>query len=121
MTEPGSFALLQQKKRRWLTLIWVFGALLSISIIVGLGSTFIRLQETVQMADSLSDASYEELTERTLFTGKLGLVCASLAFLGYLVAVVMHHRAKQSLQTARDDDRHLAIMGELLEEEETED
>ena len=111
MTGAPSVQKLQRTKRRWLLVLWCSALLLALSIILGMGSTLNRLRQTVQLTDdpSLSEATYEEMIQGTLLAGKLGLVFGVLAFSGYLGAVLMHHRARQQLRRAREEDRPLAI------------
>ena len=114
MTDAPSVQKLQRTKRRWLLVLWCSALLLALSIILGMGAPLSRLKQTMQLADdaSLSEAAYEEMIQRTLHTGKLGLVFGVLAFSSYLCAVLMHHRARQQLQRARDEDRQLTILEE---------
>jgi len=120
MNGKPSVQQLRRTKRRWLLILWCCGLLLALSIILGMGSTLNRLRQTVQLTDdpSLSEATYEEMIQGTLLAGKLGLVFGVLAFSGYLGAVLMHHRARQQLRRAREEDRQLTILEELLEEED---
>ena len=117
---PGNSALLQQKKRRWLIRIWLCGALLAIAIVTGLGSTLSRLERTMKLIDdaTLTDEAYKKIEQRTLRGAKLGLAVGTLAFFGYLYCLVMHHRTKQQIQAARDEERHFAILEEMLDDEE---
>ena len=114
MNGEPSVQQLRKTKRRWLLILWCCALLLALSIILGMGSTLSRLKQTVQLTDdpSLSETAYEEMIQGTLLAGKLGLVFGVLAFSGYLCAVLMHHRAKQQLPRAREEDRHLAILEE---------
>ena len=123
MTDAPSVQKLQRTKRRWLLVLWCSALLLALSIILGMGTTLSRLKQTMQLVDdaSLSEAGYEEMEEmiqRTMLAGTAGLILGSLAFLAYLCAVLMHHRARQQIQRARDEDRQLTILEELLEEED---
>ncbi len=120
MTGEPPVEKLRRTKRRWLLVLWCSALLLALSIILGMGATLSRLKQTVQLADdaSLTEAAYEEMIQRTLLAGKSGLAFGVLAFLGYLCALLMHHRARLQLQRARDEDRQRAILGELLEEED---
>jgi len=76
---------------------------------VGLGGPVARLKQTIVMADNqfISDSSYEQMIQRTLLAGKLGLVIGIAAFLGYLFAAIMHHRSKLKLQQASDQSTYL--------------
>jgi len=122
MPATPSVQKLHRTKRRWLLILWCSALLLALSIILGMGVPLSRLkQQTMQLVDdaSRSEAGYEEIKEmeeRILLAGQAGLILGSLAFLAYLCAVVMHHRAKQQLQRAREED--LTILEELLEEED---
>jgi len=111
MNGKPSVQQLRRTKRRWLLILWCCGLLLALSVILGMGSTLNRLRQTVQLTDdpSLSEATYEEMIQDTLLAGKLGLVFGVLAFSGYLGAVLMHHRARQQLRRAREENRPLAI------------
>ena len=106
MNGKPSVQQLRRTKRRWLLILWCCGLLLALSVILGMGSTLNRLRQTVQLTDdpSLSEATYEEMIQGTLLAGKLGLVFGVLAFSGYLGAVLMHHRARQQLRRAREED-----------------
>jgi len=86
---------------------------------VGLGGPVARLKQTIVMADNqfISDSSYEQMIQRTLLAGKLGLVIGIVAFLGYLFAAIMHHRSKLKLQQACDQSTPLDGP-ELSEEKE---
>ncbi|HCQ39985.1 MAG TPA: hypothetical protein DIV39_12580 [Verrucomicrobiales bacterium] len=104
-TDPASlFEKCRRSKRRWLVIQWSFVVLLTASIMVGLGSTVDRLKQTILMADnqSISESSYEEMIDRTLLAGKLGLAIGIVAFSGYLFAAIMHHRSKLNLQQVHD-------------------
>ena len=105
---PSTLEQCRRSKRRWLIAQWSFVFLLTISIIVGLGGPVARLKQTIVMANnqSISDSSYEQMIQRTLLVGKLGLVIGVVAFLGYLFAAIMHHRSKLKLQQARDLTSH---------------
>ena len=99
----------RRSKRRWLLTQWSFVVLLTVSIMVGLGGPVARLKQTIVMADNqfISDSSYEQMIQRTLLAGKLGLVIGIAAFLGYLFAAIMHHRSKLKLQQASDQSTYL--------------
>ena len=115
MTDAPSVQKLQRTKRRWLLVLWCSALLLALSIILGMGVPLSRLkQQTMQLFEdaSPSEAAYEEIRQRTLHTRKSGLIFGVLAFSGYLCAVLMHHRARQQLQRARDEDRQLTILEE---------
>ena len=114
MSDAPSVQKLQRTKRRWLLVLWCSALLLALSIILGMGAPLSRLKQTMQLADddSLSETAYEEMIQRTLHAGQSGLIFGVLAFTGYLCAVLMHHRAKQQLQRARDEDRQLTILEE---------
>ncbi|MBB21527.1 MAG: hypothetical protein CMN04_01350 [Roseibacillus sp.] len=109
----------RRSKRRWLITQWSFVVLLTASIMVGLGGPIARLKQTIVMADNqfISDSSYEQMIQRTLLAGKLGLVIGIVAFLGYLFAAIMHHRSKLKLQQACDQSTPLDGP-ELSEEKE---
>ena len=122
MTDAPSVQKLQRTKRRWLLVLWCSALLLALSIILGMGTMLSRLKQTMQLVDeaSHSEAGYEEMeemTQRTMLAGTAGLILGSLAFLAYLCAVVMHHRVKQQIQRARDEERD-RYWEELLEEED---
>ena len=111
MNGKPSVQQLRRTKRRWLLILWCCALLLALSIILGMGSALSRLGQTIQMTDDpfLSEAAHEEMIQSTLLAGKRGLVFGVLAFSGYLGAVLMHHRARQQLRRAREEDRPLAI------------
>ena len=117
MTGAPGLGHLQRRKQRWLLLLWSCGALFALSTIIGLGASLSRARKTVEMADSLSESAYETMIEGTLLQMKMGFLFGTLTFLSYLCCALMHHRAKQQLQKAHDENRHLAILEELLEQE----
>ncbi len=111
---------LRRAKRRWLIAQWSCGFLLALSVLLGMGATLDRLKKSVQLADdhSLSEEAWNQMIQQTLLMGKAGLILGALAFLAYLGALVMHHRTKQKLQHVSEQDRDLAMLEGLLEEED---
>ena len=118
MTDLG-VADLHQRKKRWFIATCLCGALLAISIIAGLGATVWRLQKTMELVDDTATSGivYGQMVDRSILRGKLGLAIGCVAFAGYLYSFVNHHRAKERLVTARDEERHRVILDELLDED----
>ena len=114
---------LRRRKKRWLIFTALFGVMLSVSIILGLGTTVWRLNQTMELVDdpSVSDATYHKMINRSVFRGQIGLAMGTVAFFGYLISFVMHHRAKEKIKAHREDQRHLAVLDVLLQENEDQD
>lgn len=106
MFEDESSDLLQ-RKRRWLIALIGFGLLLAACILIGLGATVWRMQQTMDLVDSatVSDTAFEQMVERAILWGKLGLAIGTVAFAGYLVSFIMHQHAKEKLKTWREAQR----------------
>ena len=120
--DPSS--LLQRchrSKRRWLVTQWSFVVLLAASIAIGMGSTLTRLKQPIQLADNqfLSESSYEQMIQRTLLSGKLGLTIGIVAFSGYLYAAIMHHRSRLKLQQVHNEEDILRKTGAPPEQGES--
>ena len=92
MTTPHSIDQLVRTKRRWLVNLWLSGLLLALAIVLGLGVTLWRLQETMELVDdsTLSEAAYEQMVAKSVTAGRAGLAIGTLAFLGYLISMLMH-------------------------------
>ncbi len=98
---------LLQRKRRWLIALCVCGLFLALSILLGLGATVWRMQETMELVDdsAVSDAAYLQMIERATLWSKLGLAIGTVAFAGYLVSFVMHQRTKEKLKSWHEQQR----------------
>jgi hypothetical protein len=114
---------LRRRKKRWLIFTALFGVMLSVSIILGLGTTVWRLNQTMELVDdpSVSDAIYHKMIDRSVLRGQMGLAMGTAAFFGYMISFVMHHRVKEKIKAHRENERHLAVLKGLLEEDPNED
>jgi len=114
---------LRRRKKRWLIFTALFGVMLSVSIILGLGTTVWRLNQTMELVDdpSVSDAIYHKMIDRSVLRGQMGLAMGTAAFFGYMISFVMHHRVKEKIKVHRENERHLAVLKGLLEEDPNQD
>jgi NADH:ubiquinone oxidoreductase subunit 6 (subunit J) len=82
----------------WRAIAWVSGAILALAIILALGSTVRRLQQSLDVLDQpdTTAASFEAMTERSLARTKLGLLVGVLTAPVYIVSLIQHYRHRAS-------------------------
>lgn len=87
-----------QGPRLWRAAAWISGTVLALAIILALGSTVWRLQQSLDLLDQpdISSAAFEEMTESSLNRTKLGLLLGLLTAPIYLLSLIqlLRHRRR---------------------------
>ena len=80
--------------RLWLATVWISGAVLALAIIIALGSTVWRLQQSLDLLDrpDTTPEKFRDMIEYSLNWTKFGLLVGVLVVPIYIFSLIQHHR-----------------------------
>lgn len=86
----------KRTKRLWLATAWASGSVLALAVILALGSTIWRLQQSLDLLDrpETTAESFRAMIDTSLDRTKLGLLIGVLTAPVYLLSLVQIHRRR---------------------------
>lgn len=81
----------------WRITAWISGTVLTLAVLLALGSTVWRLQQSLDLLDQpdTTASTFEDMTTSSLARTKLGLIIGVLTAPVYLISIIKHYRHRR--------------------------